>query len=98
VFYSKNSLTKLYLAINRLLVSVSIWNKWLEVEPFRFHVNCIHFCGAVFVHVGSTKLCTENGVSFYMCSVVEVAWLPQNIRHSKQNTYVIASAVAFRFL
>jgi len=33
-----------------------------------------------------------------MCSVVEVAWLEQNIRHSKQYTYVIASAVAFRCL
>jgi len=56
------------------------------VEPFRFHVNCIHFRGAVFVHVGwgSAQLCTENGVSFYMCSSVEVAWLAQNIRHSNQ--------------
>jgi len=86
------------LAINSLLVSVSIWNRWLEVEPFRFHVNCIHFRRAFFVHVGSTQLSTENGVSFYMCSVVEVAWLEQNIRHSKQYTYVIASAVAFRCL
>jgi len=24
----------------------------------------------------------ENGVSFYMCSAVEVAWLAQNIRQS----------------
>jgi len=24
----------------------------------------------------------ENGVSFYMCSAVEVAWLAQDIRHS----------------
>jgi len=31
-----------------------------------------------------------------MCRVVEVAWLAQHIRHSKQHTYVIASAVAFR--
>ena len=68
------------------------------MEPFRFHVNCIHFRGAVFVHVGSTQLCTENGVSFYMCSVVEVPWLAQNIRHSKQYTYVIACAVAFTCL
>ena len=50
--------------------------------PFRFHVNCIHFLGAVFVHVGSAQLFTENGVSFYMCSAVEVAWLTLNIRHS----------------
>jgi len=59
-----------------------MWNRWLEVEPFRFRVNCIHFRGAVFVHVGSAQLCTENDVSFYMCSAVEVAWLAQNIRNS----------------
>jgi len=29
------------------------------------------------------QLCTGNGVSFYMCSAVEVAWLAQNIRQSK---------------
>ena len=52
------------------------------MEPFRFHVNCIHFRGAVFVHMGSAQLCAENGVSFYMCSAGEVAWLAQNIRHS----------------
>ena len=36
-------------------------------------VNCIHFRGAVFVHVGSAKMCREIGVLFYICSVVEVA-------------------------
>jgi len=51
------------------------------VGTISFHVNCIHFRGAAFVHVGSAQLCTENGVSFYMCSAVEVAWLAQNIRH-----------------
>jgi len=66
------------------------------VEPFRFHVNCIHFRGAVFVHVGSAQLCTETGASFYMCSAVEVAWLAQNIRHS--STRVVVSAVSFRCL
>jgi len=45
-------------------------------------VKCIHFRGAVFVHVGSAQLRTENGVSFHMCSAVEVAWLAQNIGHS----------------
>jgi len=29
------------LAINSLLVSMSRWNLWLE--PFGFHVNCVHF-------------------------------------------------------
>ena len=61
---------------------MSVWNKWLEVGPFRFHVNCIHVRGAVFVYVGSAQLFTENGVSFYMCSAVEVAWSAQNIQHS----------------
>jgi len=51
VFCSENILTKL-VATDSLLVSVSIWNRWLEVEPFRFHVNCIHFRRVVFVHVG----------------------------------------------
>jgi len=50
------------------------------VEPFRFHVNCIHFRGAVSVHVGSAQLCMEM-VSRFTCAV-EVAWLAQNIRHS----------------
>jgi len=43
-----------WLAINSLLVSLSIWNSWLE--PFRFHVNCIHFRAAVFVHVRTAQL------------------------------------------
>ena len=29
--------------------------------------------GAGFVHVRPAQLCTENGVSIYMCSAVEVA-------------------------
>ena len=49
------------------------------METFRFHENCIHFHGAVFVHVRLAQLCTENGVSFHMCSAVEVSWLAQNI-------------------
>ena len=52
------------------------------MEPFRFHVNCIHFHGAVLVYVGSAQLFTENGDSFYVCSAVAVAWLAQNIRHN----------------
>jgi len=47
-----------------------------------FYVNCIHFRGAVFVHVWEAQLCMEIGVSFYMCSAVEVACLAQNIRKS----------------
>jgi len=60
-------------------------------------VNCIHFRGTVLVHIGSAQLCTENGVSFYMCSAMEVAWITQNIRHSS-NMCVIAPTVAFRCL
>jgi len=44
------------------------------LEPFRFHANCIHLRGTVFVHVRSPyQLRTENGVLFYMYSAVEVA-------------------------
>jgi len=51
---------------------------------------------AAFVHVRTAKLCTENGISIYMCSAVEIAWLAQNFRHSR--TCVIASTVVFRCL
>jgi len=37
---------------------------------------------AAFVHVRPAQLRTENGISIYMCSVVEVAWLAQNFRYS----------------
>jgi len=37
---------------------------------------------AAFVHVRPAQLWTENGISIYMCSAVEVAWLAHNIRHS----------------
>jgi len=37
---------------------------------------------AAFVHVRPAQSCTENGISIYMCSAVEVAWLEQNFRHS----------------
>ena len=37
---------------------------------------------AAFVHVRPAQLCTENGISIYMCIAVEVAWLAQNFRHS----------------
>ena len=30
---------------------------------------------AAFVHVRPAQLCTENGISIYMCSAVEGAWL-----------------------
>jgi len=40
------------------------------------------FSKAAFDPVRPAQLCTENGVSIYMCSAVEVAWLAQNFRHS----------------
>jgi len=85
VFCGENVLAKL-VGINSLLVSVSRRNSWFET--FRFHVNCIHFCGAFFVRVRPAQLCTQNSVSFYMCSAVEVAWLAQNIRHSSTRVWL----------
>ena len=37
---------------------------------------------AGFVHVRPAQWCTENGISIYMCSASEVAWLGYNFRHS----------------
>jgi len=37
---------------------------------------------AAFAHVRLPQLYTENGISIYMCSAVEVAWLAQNFRNS----------------
>jgi len=39
---------------------------------------------AAFVHVRPAQLCTENGISIYMCSAVEVGWLPDNFGHSSR--------------
>jgi len=49
------------------------------LELFRFHVNSIHFRGAVFVHVGPGQLFMENGLSIYMWSAVKVAWLAPQV-------------------
>jgi len=73
VFRSKNILTKMVGYQQRTCLCIK--------KEF-FHVNYIHFRGAVFVHVGQAQLCTGNGVSFYMRSAVEVAWLAHNVRHS----------------
>jgi len=42
---------------------------------------------AAFVHVRPAQLCTENGISIYMCSAVEVAWLAQNFRHDSTRVW-----------
>ena len=43
-------------------------------------MNCIHFRGAAFVHVGPAQMCMENGVSIYMWSAMEVAWLAPKVK------------------
>jgi len=50
---------------------------------------------AVFVHVRLAQLCTENGISIYMCSAVEVTWLAQNFRHN--STCVWFRTIAKKF-
>jgi len=35
---------------------------------------------APFLHVRPAQVCTKNGISIYMCSAMEVAWLAQNFR------------------
>jgi len=86
VLFSVNILTKLVGYQQPLLVFVSRWNSWLE--PFRFHVNSIHFRADVFVRVRPAQFCTRNSISFCTCSAVEVAWSAQNIRHSSKPTRV----------
>jgi len=44
---------------------------------------------AAFVHVGTVQLWTENGVSIWMCSAMEVAWLAQNIWHTSTRVWLI---------
>jgi len=49
----------------------------MEFVPGTISLSC-ELCSlskAVFVHVRPAQLCTENGISIYMCSAVEVAWL-----------------------
>jgi len=41
-----------------------------------------------FVHVRPAQLYTENGISIYMCSAVEVASLAQNIRHGSTRVWL----------
>jgi len=43
---------------------------------------------AAFVHVKPAQLCTENGISIYMCNAVEVAWLAQNFRQSSTRVWL----------
>jgi len=79
VLCNKNILTKLvgYQQPTCLCVKMQF-----VVGPISLSCELCSLSKAAFVHVGPAQLCTENGVSFYMCSAVEVAWLAQNFRHS----------------
>jgi len=41
-------------------------------EPILLPSELFSLSKAAFVHVRPAQLCTENGVSIYMCSAVEV--------------------------
>jgi len=78
MFCSKDILTKQVGYHQRICLCVKI-----EFVVGTISLSCeLFFSGAVFVHVRSAQLCTGNGVSFHICSAVEVAWLAQNIRRS----------------
>jgi len=57
------------------------WNHFAFCELFSFSK-------AAFVHVRPAQLCSENGVSIYMCSAVEVAWLAHHFRHSSTRVWL----------
>jgi len=80
----KNGLVSSHQSVGRWFILYVLCSKnetsWLSTAYLSLYQDGI--CAAVFVHVGSAQSCTENGVSLYMCSAVEVAWLAQNIRHS----------------
>ena len=52
------------------------------VGTMSFSCELCSLSKVAFFHVGQAQLCTENCVSIFMCSAVEVAWLAQNFRHS----------------
>ena len=85
VFCGKNILTKLvgYNQPTCLCVNMEI-----VVGNISFSCELYSFSWSCFVHVGLAQLCTENGVSLYMCSAVEVAWLAQNIRRSSKRVWL----------
>jgi len=47
----------------------------------------VSFSKAAFVHVRPAQLCTEDGVSIYIRSAEEVAWLAQNFQHSSTHVW-----------
>jgi len=76
---NKNILTKLvgYQQPTCLCVKMEF-----VVGTISFSCELCTLCKVVLVHVGPAQLRTENCVSIFMCSAVEVAWLAQNFRHS----------------
>jgi len=56
-----------WLAINSLLVSVSRCNSWLD--PFRFHVNCVHFLKLLPFMWGRHN-CVRKMVFRFTCAVL----------------------------
>jgi len=52
------------------------------VETISLSCDMCSLYKVAFVHVRPAQLCSENRISIYMCSAVEVAWLAQNFRHS----------------
>ena len=78
MFCNKDILTKLVGYHQPICLCVK-----MQIVVGNISLSCeLFFSGAVFVHVRSAQLCTENSVSFHMRSAVEVAWLTQDIRHS----------------
>jgi len=85
LFCSKNILTKLVGYHQPICLCVK-----MELVVGTISLSCeLFFSGAVFVHVRSAQLCTENSVSFHMRSAAEVAWLAQNILHSNTRMWLV---------
>jgi len=79
VLCNKNILTKLvgYQQPTCLCVKMEF-----VVGTISLSCELCSFSEAAFVHVRPAQFCTENGVSIYMCSAVEAAWIAQKRRHS----------------
>jgi len=56
--------------------------KEFVIGTFSLSCELCSLSKAAFVHVRPAQSCTENGISIYICSAVELAWLAQNFRHS----------------
>jgi len=52
------------------------------IGPRTWHLPRPAVSKAAFIHMTPAQLCTENGVSIYMCSAVKIALLAQNVWYS----------------